>query len=294
MPIPELTAIEGVRALEAPDEETVLRRYIADYRFIAEHAARRNGQVIEFDSGPVGLALFSDLHLGAPGVDIERMLAEIKLAVDAPGMYIGFLGDLVDNMIVGRLLSLQMYNRATISDQYVLLRLVLRLAGPKLLFNVGGNHDAWTESVAGIDYFREVVAGIRPDTLYASDDARITFRVGGVDFPARFRHKWRGKSILNPTHGIERGWRYDKDFRLGVGAHNHDGSVSRTFNAGGEQGLAVQLGSYKVEDKYARAHGLPKPPSTAAAAVILDPETGSMTGFDNLMMAARVLGAFYE
>ena len=137
------------------------------------------------------------------------------------------------------------------------------------------------------------MAEISPECLYDTDDSRVMVQVGGWQVPMRVRHHWRGHSIYNITHGIERAAKWDADFLLGAGAHKHRGGVARPFVCGGQQAMAVMVGTYKRVDSYARRGGWPRVNDVCAVAVVLDEETRSMTGFDSLEMAERFMRGAY-
>ena len=291
---PPTCVTTGIRADEPLDEEEIWQRAVRKWKRAEKLIERRGNQTLAFSHGPVCIAFFADLQLGDDDVDYPRIEREIQIVRDTPGMYAGLVGDALANFILAVFAAVRFDASFTIAEEWALVKRVLRLLGPKLRIAVGGNHDWWTKKMAGIDYFREVVAGISPDVLYDADDCELTIQVGAVEFPTRIRHKWRGSSIYNPSHGIERAAKWDQNFVLGVGAHTHACGVARGFNVGGRQGLAVMCGAYKRDDDYARRGGFPKPNNSTAIAVVFDDETNSMTGFDNLEFAAQFMRGVYQ
>jgi len=292
-PPPTCTATGVTAAGELPDEEAVYQRAVAGWEETRELEERKNSQVLEFSHGPVAMVWMADQHLGGKGVDYPRAFAEAEIVRDTPGMFAGTVGDLLDGFIIDKLLKIRLGKAFSIPEEFALVRRYLRVLGPKLKISVGGNHDFWFSWLTGIDYFREVLAGIVPGVLYDVDDCRVTVRVGDAEFRGRVRHKWRGTSIYNPTHGAERAAKWDQDFEWAVGAHTHACGVARGFVAGGESGIAVQCGSYKVVDDFARRLGVPKANKSTAVAIVFDEETRSMTGFENLDFAARFMRKVY-
>lgn len=284
-------SVTGVRADEGPDEDEIYRAALARWAAASVLESRRQAQEIRFARGPVCLVFAADQHLGGDGCDVEWAFAEAELIAETPGMYIGLVGDETDNFVWPSLLPVRLVAQTTIPDEWALLRRYLRVLAPKLVLSVAGNHQNWTRRLVGVDYFREVLASIRPDCIYDTDDARVRLTVGESSWMMRIRHKWAGSSIYNPTHGIERAAKWDQDFTIGIGAHTHTAGVVRTFNVGGQNGIAAMCGPYKRFDDYARRAGFPKPNQTAAVALLFDDTTGSITGFDNLQMAARVMRA---
>jgi hypothetical protein len=256
-----------------------------------ELARLRGQQVVSFAGGPVGLVFFADLHFGDPGVDVGRAFEDARLVLETPGLYVGgVVGDLVNNFILGKLLALRLRTGVAIPDEWGLAKAYLELLGPKLLAVVGGNHDAWTTLVAGLDVLCQVVPqGEKHNILYDPHEVAYTVTVDGVTFPGCIRHRWRLRSMYNPTHPIEQAARFGKPFRWAVGAHYHEGAVARSFVVGDDQRLALICGSYKRYDEYARERGFVTQGPGVAAGLLLDPETGSVTGFDNLQVLTKVL-----
>ncbi len=292
---PEIVSSEGVTVEDAGggDEEEVLRRAIADYAVVEAVAERKEQQYIEFSHGPFGIAFVADPHFGGTGTDYKRAFDEAEIIRNTPGMYAAFVGDGINNFIVGRLMRLTRDQRLTITDEWTLLKRYLGVLAPKLRIGVGGNHDYWTFMVSGIDYLRDVIESIAPGCIYDTDDSLVDIRCAGVSWMARIRHKWQGSSIYNVTHGIERAAKWDQGFRLGVGAHTHRGGYARHFNVGGHDGMAVQVGTYKRFDAFARTVGFPRSNPSTAVVVVFDPETNSMTGFNSLHLASRFLGVLH-
>jgi hypothetical protein len=286
--------VHGLLAGREPDEDEIYRRAVAEWAETERVEQLRAEQRITFERGPICLVFSGDHHLGNRGTDYPRMFREAELVRDTPGMYAVLLGDLLDNFVIGQLRRIRDDARLTIGDEWALVRRYLRIVGPKLLAQVAGNHDQWAKLLMGIDYFREVVATISPGCIYDTDDARFVVQVGDWQVAVRGRHHWRGHSIYNITHGIERAALWDQDFTIGAGAHKHRGGVARSFVVGGQQGMAVMVGSYKRVDPYARRLGVAKVNASTAVAVLLEEKNRSMTGFDNLEMAASFMRAVYN
>lgn len=285
---------EGVTASELPDEEEVYQRALAQYKKARALADRKWKQSVVWDAPAVCLTFLGDQHLGDPGTDLPRCFREAELVRDTPGMYAWLMGDLLNNFVIGKLRQARDNTALGICDEWALVRRYLRIIGPKIVGVTGGNHDHWSALLTGVDYFREVLAGVAPSVLYDSDDSRVALTIGGKDaghvFKMRARHKWRGSSIYNVTHGQERAARWDEDADLFVGAHTHAAGVARGFTVGGKSKLSVQVGSFKAHDidSYSRQNGFAMPNNTTGVGVILT-ERGEMTGFESLDLASDVI-----
>lgn len=273
-----------------PDPEALLEAAASRYDRASVLARNRERQEVVFSGGPVGLVFNSDLHFGDNGVDVKGALADAELVLNTPGLYMGgVVGDLVNNFIVGRLLSLRLRSSVAVPDEWSMARRYLDYVTPKLIAVCGGNHDAWTAVLSGVDMLGQLVPESHRTVLYDPYQVDYTVVVDGVRFPGRLRHRWRLRSMYNQSHGIEQAARFGADFRWGVGAHYHEGAVARGFTIGSDTRLALVCGSYKHLDEYAREMGFVTHSRKAAVGVLLDPDTDSMTGFDDIKMLAKVL-----
>lgn len=275
------------------DEAEVWQRAIA----ISERTLERAAVVpsITFDYGPVCIVNCADWHLGGDGTDYARLERELTLIRDTPGMYVAFVGDALDNFIIGKLMALRMGTSFKVSEEWAMVRHAFSMIADKIIYVVDGNHDQWTYRLAGIDYFGETMERIRPGVIYANDELTVDIAVGPSVTRFKVRHKWKGNSIYNPTHGIERASKFDKGkhFDIGVGAHTHESGLSREFNNGGTTGIAVLCGTYKREDGFAKQVGFSQFNEATAVATILD-EDGIALGTNKLHKAANYMRALYE
>jgi hypothetical protein len=217
----------------------------------------------------------------------------LRLIADTPGMYAIGCGDLLNQMIIGKLADARKNDRLSIQDEWALVRRMLAIIADKLLLVVMGNHDNWLEQLVGISYFERELRDLKPGVLYDPDDAIVTVKVGEWELPTRIRHKWKGSSIYNPTHGIEASAKFDRRFVIGMGAHTHASGLTRAFNVEGVTGMAMLAGSYKEVDPYARRQGFPAPNASASVAVVIDERNRSLTGFDDLATCADYMEALY-
>ena len=283
----------GVKADAILDDDEIYARAVKEWNKTAAHLTKATDQIIPFKRGPVALAFVADLHLGSSGVDYERCFHEAEMIRDTPNMWLVTVGDLLDNFLFAKMMNARFKARLSIDDEWALVRKYLTIVAPKLLVSVSGNHDNWSLAITGVDYFREVLKQISPDTVYDTDDLSFRLDVNKARFPIRVRHKWAGYSMYNLTQGIERAMKFDSGdggFIVGVGAHTHASGLVRTCNISGKSGMAVLCGTYKIFDPYAHTHGFYKPNSSTAMTVVFD-ESGAMVGVDRLDIAARIIKA---
>ena len=290
--------VSGVTAAEAqPNPEDAYKRMVEDWDLLRRFEERKRGQSLKFAQSIVCLVNSADWHLGGQGVDYPALRADLELIADTPGMYVVTLGDLVDNFILAKMASIRYGTTTPIPAEWAVVRMLLEIVSDKMLISVGGNHDKWTKALAGIDYFADVVRSVTDKALYDPDEVYARLTIGSWDgILLKARHKWRGNSELNISHGPEKAARFDKPFHIGMAAHTHVSGVVRQFRTidpetqRPDTGIILQAGSYKRYDDYAKALGLPEANTSTSVAVIIDSRTRSLIGFDNLRCAANWMG----
>jgi hypothetical protein len=273
------------------DPEQAIQEQARRFKQKHRRAQKKRRQTIRFDTGPIMIAFVGDQHLGNAGTDVERVFEEQKTIMQTPGAYAWIMGDVVDNFIVGKLKKENFRPSAPIWEQWQLAQEYLDRWEDRIIAFVGGNHGAWTMQQTQIDYRRDVC----PDgVLFDGDDVQAEVSVGSASYDVWARHKWKGNSIYNQTHGQERAARFnDPGHDLYVGAHTHEGALYREMIHEGQRKAAVQIGTYKVHDDYARASGFPPSDMSTACAVVLH-DDGSMHGMADLDAAKRYMQAVYN
>lgn len=271
------------------DGNDVLKKLIDAQEKTEDRVDRRYNQIIKVDDDkPIGIALFSDLHLGNKYVDYRAIKDESTLVADTDGFYAFGLGDYHDNWI-GRLEGIQREMPIDFSSEIALLEWWFDLLRDDLLVVVGGNHDTGrTKRISGIDYVKRILRGL--NLLYDADEVHFTLKLGkSASWRFKCRHLWMGRSKYNDTHGIESDPRFgDDEFDVGIGGHTHRGTLFREFMFHHKKRLAILLGTYKYFDGYATRLGFPQSPETASGALILYPD-GRMSQHSDLYETADYL-----
>jgi hypothetical protein len=289
---PPLPTIEGAGPHGEIDVEAIKESAIRLHDAKRKRAKEKADQHIRFQHGPVAIIFLGDQHIGNGGTDYPRMYEEQLTILQTPGAYVWQMGDLIDNFIIGKLQAENMKPSSPIWHQWAMGGDYLRGFAERLLAVCGGNHEAWTLRLVGIDFTKEVVPG--PGVLYDADEIRATIHVGEHEVKVWSRHKWRGGSIYNQTHGQERAARFDTaNYDVFVGAHSHTGAVSREFILNASRKIAVQTGSYKVVDDYARVVGFPAHDASTACALVIN-DSGSMFACADLLAVKEFMSATYK
>ena len=264
----------GVTAEQQADPSEMARVWaaaIAHCDCEAERARQRKNQRIVFPPEPFALALLGDTHVGDSGVDYRALRRDAEIIRDTPGMSAIFGGDSTNNWIIGKLQALQRNELLSHDTAWSLFLDWFDMIGSKWVAVIAGNHNAWTSKVAGFD----PLARHLQNALCLYDPDEIVFALECGDFRQRWkvRHKWRGSSIFNPTHGQEVGWeRGDDDYDVAVGFHTHNGTLFREFMKHGRRRYAVQMGAYKLRDRYGVEIGFASTPGVGCGAVVGAPD----------------------
>jgi len=281
--IPTITGVTADDTLVDVDE--VLRRLEIVEKKAADFIQKRENQSIDFHELPVGIAVVSDEHIGGPAT-YRQMFADAELIRDSE-LWCFAAGDLLNNWSANqKLVKLQAGEWLNQEEARAVYHRYLDTLKNKIVAVVAGNHDRWSQSV-GHDYIRDSLKGKR--ILYDPAQVDVSLLADGFETRVRLRHSFRGRSLYNPTHGIENACRMDGgSFDIGICGHSHAASIVRPFVVGGEERLAVLVASYKILDDHAAECGFPKQHGSGSAAFVIDRE-GRRFGFGDIRQAADFL-----
>lgn len=259
--VPRQQSIEIENIEEVDDTEALW-----DYAKANQSPQRKDIARILLPTEPFAIAFLSDLHIGSKGTDYDAIKSDAETVAKTEGMYAVFHGDGIDNWIVPKLSGLQRGQLIPFDAEMALFRAWLTTLGSKLMVVVAGNHDNWTKKMAGVDFLKPLTP---PTAVY--HPYQQTFDVDWGDGSLRIcvRHKWRGTSIHNPTHGIERASK-DIDADIYVGGHTHIGTLFRNFTVRGRDRVAILTGTYKVQDEFGVEVGLPEPEHRGCGVLVVD------------------------
>lgn len=234
------------------------------------------------DDAPVTICFPSDLHLGAPGTDHKRILADQQLIASVPRCYQINGGDVFDNAIRHKGHVLSSDSRPT--REIMLLEHLLDIAGHTYIGVVSGNHDDWTLEAAGVDVLK-MVFGHR-GVIYAPSRLHLTLHVGDAEYRIMVTHKYRYNSSLNPLHAVQRMLeRGQDDFDIGIIGHSHV-AASGVFHHKRARRGAIRPGSYEVASEFLQRNGFDDSMPSCPCA-ILTPDDGFYL-FDDLRQGIKL------
>lgn len=261
--------VEPLPEEDAPVEEILTRRVREFGRRSRAADARKLVHVRVADKGPIGIALFGDLHIDSPGCNLPLLLSHIDLVRKTSGLYAGCVGDLQDGW-VGRLARLWATQGITAKESLKLVRHFMEMLADKLLFIVEGNHDAWCNGVNGVSPVDWIAA--HTGTHTQSDGVRLSIDLDDESWILNARHDFRGRSQWNASHGGTKaaimGWRDD----ILVAGHTHESGLNVVKDP--KSGLVshiIRVASYKHLDAYAKTEGFPDNNSFECPVVLLRP-----------------------
>jgi len=287
-----ILSIEGVSAADTRPDHNVIYDLMSnrfnEYQSVAKQKA---AQKITFRDGPIMVANQGCVHFGSV-MDIKLLFDEARLVLNTPNSYLALNGDIMDNYIFDGFAKETVNNRKiTITEESEMSLAYFKMISSRLIAVVAGNHDLFSEKASGIDPIAGILRVIESEALYDKYQLEFILDVAGLEVPVKMRHNWRGYSIYNPTHGIERDLASNPNIRIGVGAHTHNGPLVRErLNAYGEKQIAIQLGTYKSYDSFSMLKGFPKQSTLSSAAYIIDPNSQQQIyAFSSVIDACRYM-----
>lgn len=257
-----------------PDIEEILLRRRREY---ARRDAREKARAcvkIEIDdaTGVIGLLVNGDEHLDNPGTRITEIERNLELVRSTPGLYAISMGDVHDAWI-GRLQALYGESTTTLAEALALCEWYINGLGDRLLFAVGGNHNAawWGDNDPLIAMMK------KNGTLYLDNEVRVALHINDAEPITVFaRHGWPGRSQWNAGHGTQKAAQMGVGDDILLGGHTHVSAYGLIKQPHGEKiSHCIQVASFKVHDQYARDLGLRDQHISSSVLCILDPRAGA-------------------
>lgn len=273
---------------DVPVEE-LIRSKVERFSRKREAEQARDRIVVKInEAGPVGILHLGDPHVDDDGCDLEKLLADVEIVMNTPGLYAGILGDMTNNW-VGRLTSLYANQTTTQRDGFRIARHIIERLKSKLIYMIGGNHDLWSGATDPLEWFMHQAPGVY-------EPARVALR---FEFPkgqpilARLHHQFPGNSMWNPAHSVGRAAQTGYDDHLLMQGHIHKSGYMVVKQPTGRITHCLQVGAYKYFDAYARDKGFRDHQISPSVLTVIDPmaseEAGLVTVFTNTQHGAQFL-----
>lgn len=237
-------------------------------RKAAHEESRKLIPVTIREDKPIGILHFGDPHLDDDGTDLAVVRAHGELVRKTPGLYGANVGDTTNNWI-GRLSALYGSQTTTESEAWQLATWFIRdTVGPKWLYIVGGNHDAWSGTGDPLKW----IAG-EAKALYQDSEVRVALRFPNKrEVRINCRHDFAGRSMYNPAHGPMKALFFGVRDHVAIAGHVHESAYGVLKDP--DTGItmhAVKVASYKTFDRYAREKGFRDQTLSPCALTVIDP-----------------------
>lgn len=215
-------------------------------------------------AGPIGILHFGDPHVDDDGTDIAALEAHTDLCNRTEGLFAANVGDTTNNW-TGRLAKLYAEQSTTAKQAWMLAEWFIKRC--KWLYIIGGNHDGWSGAGDPINWIA------RGQThIHSPSEARMALRFGSRTVIVNARHDHTGHSQWNPTHGPMKALQLGLRDHIAIAGHKHksgygvlkDPETGRTCHA-------IQVGSYKVYDRYAKDKGFRDQQLSPCVTTVIDP-----------------------
>jgi len=238
---------------------------------------------------PFMIVPLSDLHIGASGVDYQKLKEYSDFIKNYP-VYTVLLGDLADNFSPIKHPSAMKEDLITPTDQWQLARAFFREHEQKILSVVSGNHDEWT-GLVGIDIYRWLAEDLSIPLL--KGNGVLNLQVDDQTYKVRLLHKIaRLNSQFNYTHAGKQAIRLSGDNAdVIISGDKHLGAVEQTY-IGDKKRTIVQLGTFKTEDSFGRSMGFVQQPRPFFPVLFFHQGKHNVEVVEDLHQAKEYIDAF--
>lgn len=207
---------------------------------------------------PVGLVFTGDWHVGAGGVELDRLRRDLQRIGEADGLYAVAMGDLIEGVGAGNKAAPALYT-GVLNKSNVQVSLAVHLANQareKWLCVIDGNHDQMAYRATGVDRGVAIARGIGAPR-FGQGGATVFLELDGARYVVGVRHNGKGNSQINTTNAQRRTfdeWPEWESCDVICLAHLHYNDLHVTPRKGG-QCVYLRSGTAKTHDLYARDNG---------------------------------------
>lgn len=255
--------------MDGPIEDLISRLKTETARRITHNEAKRWRRFTIPTPGPYALMFFGDPHVDDNGADWTLLHSHCELAASTDGLYAINLGDTTNNW-AGRLAKLWANQETSGHTARRLAQWLLAESGVPWWLWLHGNHDGWDGPVG-----REWFEAKRPHFVTMEDwGAKCTLvSPGGHELRLWAQHNFKGTSIWNNLHGLERAAQMGDWAHIYVAGHHHDFGIRQGENADRRFIYnLIRARGYKMVDEHAMTHGFPSYQYGASVLAVVDPD----------------------
>jgi len=261
---PDPVIVSDVPDVDDIDDLIEYRKRQFKRKQVHEEASKLITAKVKLD-GPIGILHFGDPHVDDDGTDIEALERHTDLVRKTEGLFAANIGDTTNNW-TGRLAKLYAEQSTSAKQAWMLAEWFVKRC--QWLYVIGGNHDGW--SGAG-DPLNWIARG--QTHIHRPSEARIAITFpNGRKVVVNARHDHSGHSQFNPAHGVMKALQFGTRDHLAVAGHRHKSGYGVVKDPDtGRVCHALQIGSYKLYDRYAKERGFRDQQLSPCALTVIDP-----------------------
>lgn len=265
---PVVPLAEELPPSDVPISEVIALQAKRFTQRLAHHKARQWREFRVPVAGPYALMFFGDPHVDDNGCNWPLLQSHCDLAARTEGLFAVNIGDTSNNW-TGRLARLWAEQDTSSSTARAMAKWLLSESGVPWFLWLHGNHDLWDGPV-GAGWFE----AHRPHFVAMEDwQAKVTLASpNGHQLRLWAAHNFKGNSIWNNMHGLERAAQMQDWAHLYVAGHHHDTGLRQGENP--HRGFTYWLArcrGYKFMDHYAELHGFGEHQHGASVLAVVDP-----------------------
>lgn len=225
----------------------------------------------------------SDTHFGALGTDYWLLENYTDMIVKDSRIYTCLLGDMADNFVNFKNLLAVHQQILSPEEQEEFLESWINEIKHKVLFSSWGNHEEFEERATGRNIIKRI---LKKNVVYMNGMAEVIIKINKIEYRIAVTHRTRFWTEYNRTHGVKRMLREQfPKATIGIAGDKHVPGFEEYIEAG-EWKLAVQLGTFKINDGYAKRYFSYKTISDMPV-IVFNTNFHEVIPFKNLDMAIR-------
>ena len=219
------------------------------------------------ETKPIGVAFIGDPHVDNAGCNWVLLKKHIEV-LQREGIYSVGIGDYTDNW-VGRLTRLYAKNNMSRERAIKVCKWFIGDSGINWMVLIRGNHDMWSPGFD--DPLMWMESGAAPKMDWAAQ-FKITFP-NGRECKVDARHNFKGHSMWNTLHGMQKAAHMKDSAHLYVAGHTHNWALHQEESASKQFTYwLVRARGYKYIDEYANILGHDEQKDGATILAVIDPD----------------------
>lgn len=223
--------------------------------------------VIVNTTEPIAIAFVGDPHIDNDGCNWPQLEADIKVLKETDYMYAVGIGDYTDNW-VGRLERLYSQSNMSKSRALKLLEWFVLDSGISWLSLVAGNHDQWSGDDSPLKLLCKQNNILILDSV---NQFKLNFN-NGRTCRIDARHDFKGHSMWNSLHGMQKAAHMKEPAHIYVAGHTHNWAIHQEESASKDFVYwLLRSRGYKHIDHYATELGHDEQEYGSSICVVIDP-----------------------